>query len=161
MVLRRTAPSFVRDHGSMCFRDFQKVYSNVHFTFGVVLRYCRESWVLESGFIRRHKEVRPLVNVLFGVLSLLRSVPWGFHLFPTGWSTVASQMKAVLPWLQLWDQTPCQTWESYIWTKMNLETKDWRCCLISWKIQTANWSHCSELLFYCIFINTCQPTAVP
>ncbi len=66
-------------------------------------------------------------------------------LFSTDWMIVASQMKVVLLWLLLWDQTP-HTWENWICLGINWENQ-WICSLMYYNILTVNWRYCGKIIY--------------
>ncbi len=66
-----------------------------------------------------------------------------------GCITAVLERKAVLLWVQLWDQTP-HTWQNWIWAVINQETQEWSCSLLYWRIHTVNWrNYCKLLIQWC------------
>ncbi len=82
--------------------------------------------------------------LIWAVDSELRD--WSVSLFSTGWMIVESQMKVVLLWLQLWDQT-LHTWDNWICLEINYKTQEWICSLMHWRILTVNWRYCGKILY--------------
>ncbi len=48
------------------------------------------------------------------------------------------QRSAVLLWPQLWSPTP-PIWERWSWTTTSCRIQEWSCCVILWRVQTADW----------------------
>jgi len=63
----------------------------------------------------------------------------------TGCMIVASQMKVLLLWLQLWDQT-LNTWEILICLGIKSENQ-WICWLMYYRILAVNWRTCGKIIF--------------
>ena len=58
--------------------------------------------------------------------------------FYSDWWAAVCQRSAVLLWPQLWSPTP-PIWESWTWVTTTWRIQEWSCCVIFYRVQTADW----------------------